>query len=158
MKTSYNWRIIICYWLDWLPFFYFLLHLKKPTRSTRRSANQNPPLTAHSSGGRKRTSTTGDTHRRKKQCTAATQCDPGRNDETAAAPTTADIPRIIAEVICNVSNTREDEDNNEDPPTQDEDGSSDEDESIYHNYCCCGCRPLNYCGSDFVRHIVLYIL
>jgi len=75
---------------------------------------------------------TGDTPRRKKQHTAATLRDPGRNDETAAALITADIPWIVAEVIRNVSNTGEDKDDNEDPPTQDEYGSSDEDEGIYH--------------------------
>jgi len=112
-------------------------------------------LTPRSSGGRKRTSQTGDTPRRKKQRTAATQRDPGRNDETAAALTTADIPRIVAEVIRNVTSTGDDEDDNEDPPTQDEDASSDEDEGIYHIAVVGACRPLNYCGSDFVRRIVL---
>jgi len=93
---------------------------------------------------------TGNTPRHKKQRTAATQHDPGRNDETAAALTTADIPRIITEVIRNVSNTGEDEDDNEDPPTQDEDGSSDEDEGIYHIAVVGAAR-----SSDFVHRIVL---
>ena len=112
------------------------------TRSTRRSASAggNLSLTTRS-GVRKRSSATGGTPTRKRTRTAGVS---ERNDETATALTTADIPRIVAEVLRNVTNSgdlSEDDADDDGPATQDEDGSSGEDEGIatylLYRYCYC---------------------
>ena len=75
--------------------------------------------------------------------------DSERNDETATALTTADIPSIVAEVLHNVTNSGDlskDNADDDNPATQDEDGSSGKDKGIdtylLYLYCYCVSRDL----------------
>jgi len=113
-------------------------------RSTWRSASAggNLPLTTRL-GVRKRTSVTGGTPRRKRTRTAG---DSERNDETSTTLTTANTPRIVTEVLRNVTNSgdlSEDDADDDGPATQDEGGSIDEDEGIasylVYQYHCVSC-------------------
>ena len=66
--------------------------------------------------------------------TAVAQSNSERNDETATALNTADIPRIATEVLCNFTNIgdlNKDNADDDDPATQNENCSSGEDEGIH---------------------------
>ena len=106
---------------------------KNPSRSNRGSEEVILPSTTRTTrltGGQKRTSLAVDIPGRKKRRTTCSD-DPAGGDETATALTTADIPRIVAEVLQGVTHTGDQEDDGTDPLSKDEDGSNDEDEGRF---------------------------
>ena len=91
------------------------------------SAGGNPTC----SGVQKRALATGGTPRSKQTDIAVTLSDSERNNEIATTLTTADIPKIVAEVLCIVANSGDLSKDDDDPTTEDKDSFGSEDEGTY---------------------------